>query len=830
MNYNFRQIEKEIQSRWNFDATVPSKDRSCCYVLSMFPYPSGNIHMGHIRNYVIGDVIARFKRAQGNAVLHPIGWDAFGLPAENAALSSGINPELWTKGNIESMRKQLKAVGISYNWDREVATCEERYYQHEQRFFLDFLRHGLVYRKESWVNWDPVDNTVLANEQVIDGKGWRSGAVVEQRKLSQWFLRITDFAESLLEDLQHLKGWPEKVRLMQERWIGKSEGVVITFQTSCSQPLEVFTTKPHMLFGASFCAVSVDHPILQHVSDAKFHEGLNELIRSDRNREGEKVGIDTGLIAKHPFTDRTLPIYVANYVLQDYGMGAVFGCPAHDQRDFEFARLYGLPVHQVVFPVRGEVSVEKEAYTGDGVYGNSDFLNGVSLADAKRVMIEKLQLSGNCKLVSNYRLHDWGISRQRYWGCPIPVLHCKKCGIVPVEGRDLPVTLPKDVDFTKQGNPLDHHPTWKFVKCHVCGSDAERETDTLDTFFESSWYFAAFCSEGGEIKIKDSDGILPVDYYIGGIEHAVLHLLYARFFCRALKRCGHLGIEEPFKNLITQGMVCHMTYRDEQGNYLFPEDAEKMIEAGKKVTLGKVEKMSKSKKNVVDPTSIIEQYGADTIRLFVLSDTPPERDIEWTDCGVEGAWRYVERLWKVLGSASGISVNFDSKNVSEEGKEFLSRVHKLLNEINGDLEHCRLNCVVAKFREMGNVIFEMVRCSTADSAAINESVCIFLRVMEPFIPHITEKLWEVLGGQGMLCNQRWPEVRSELLAENYTTVAVQVNGKFAGTVRVEGHHGEEQIKAEALAVAQRRLTKEGEVLQLHYVPGRVVNIVTKARK
>ena len=827
MNYNFKSIEKEIQSRWNFGTTVPGDNEASCYVLSMFPYPSGNIHMGHIRNYVIGDVIARFKRAQGHNVLHPIGWDAFGLPAENAALSSGVNPALWTERNIESMREQLKAVGISYNWDREIATCEDRYYKHEQSFFLDFLQQGLVYRKESWVNWDPVDNTVLANEQVIDGKGWRSGAVVKQRKLSQWFLKITDFAESLLGGLQYLKGWPEKVRLMQERWIGKSEGVVITFQTSCTQPLEVFTTMPHMLFGASFCAVSIDHPILQHVADEKFHDKLNELMRSERNRDGEKIGIDTGLVAKHPLIDRALPIYVANYVLQNYGMGAVFGCPAHDQRDFEFAKLYDLPIYQVVFPAQSAVSIGEEAYTGDGIYCNSDFLNGVRLSDAKKVMIEKLRSLGNCKLVANYRLHDWGISRQRYWGCPIPILYCEKCGIVPLEKGDLPVTLPKDADFTKPGNPLDNHPTWKYVKCHVCGANAQRETDTLDTFFESSWYFAAFCSKGSEINIKASKGLLPVDYYIGGIEHAVLHLLYARFFCRALKKCGHIDVEEPFKHLITQGMVCHMTYRDEQGNYLFPEDAEKMIAAGKKVILGKVEKMSKSKKNVVDPSRIIEQYGADTVRLFVMSDTPPERDIEWTDCGVEGAWRYVERLWKVFGGVSGISVNLGSNAVSDADGELLSSVHKLLNEINGDLEHCRLNCAVAKFREMGNIVFDAVKCPTACSTAVSESVHILLRVMEPFIPHITEKLWEVLGGQGMLCEQPWPVVREELLAESHVTVAVQVNGKFVGTVRAEMHHSEEQIKAEALEVAKRRLAKEGEIKQLRYVPGRVVNIVTK---
>ncbi|SBO14015.1 Leucine--tRNA ligase [Anaplasma phagocytophilum] len=826
MSYDFKNIESEIQQRCCF--TIDQSENINCYVLSMFPYPSGNIHMGHIRNYVIGDVIARFKRAKGFSVLHPIGWDSFGLPAENAALSYGINPELWTRNNIDSMRTQLKAIGISYNWDREVTTCSEDYYKHEQSFFIDFLQNGLAYRKESWVNWDPVDNTVLANEQVIDGRGWRSGALVERRKLSQWFLRITDYAQSLLDGLNHLPGWPEKVKLMQQRWIGRSEGVVIEFDTDCEQKLEVFSTMPHMLFGATFCAVSIDHPILQYAKAAGFAERINELTKPALQcKDAEKAGIDTGLVAKHPFLDKKLPIYVANYVLEDSGTGAVFGCPAHDQRDFEFAKLYGLPIQQVVFPEDGSVcNLEERAYTGDGVYCNSGFLDGVRLGDAKRVMLEKLESLANCKQVTNYRLHDWGISRQRYWGCPIPVIYCTQCGIVPVDKKDLPVRLPKDVDFSKGGNPLANHPTWKHVKCHVCGEDAERETDTFDTFFESSWYFAAFCSRQNELNLSDSNRILPVDYYIGGIEHAVLHLLYSRFFCRALGKCGHLQIEEPFRNLITQGMVCHTTYQDESGNYLFPKDAEKMAAEGKKVLQGKVEKMSKSKKNVVDPSEILKQYGADTVRLFMLSDTPPERDVEWTDCGVEGAWRYLERLWKVLGSNTSISTEFNNENVSGKDLEFLSKVHKLLNGIEGDIEHCRLNCAVAKFREMSNIVFEMMKCSASNSV-INESVCILLRVMEPFIPHLTAKLWEIIGGRGMLCEQPWPSVRKALLEENFATIAVQVDGKFCGTLRVELQCDDEKVKTAALELAQRRI-KERLVKNVHYVPGKVVNIVTKA--
>ncbi|MDB1135772.1 leucine--tRNA ligase [Candidatus Anaplasma sp. TIGMIC] len=825
MIYDFKEVEKEVQGRWNFSISENSKIG--CYILSMFPYPSGNIHMGHIRNYVMGDVLARFKRAKGLTVLHPVGWDAFGLPAENAALSSGISPASWTRKNIESMREQLKAVGLSYNWDRELATCAPDYYKHEQCFFLDFLKSGLAYRKESWVNWDPVDNTVLANEQVVDGRGWRSGAVVEQRKLSQWFLKITDFAEELVSELPRLTGWPEKVRLMQERWIGRSEGVVITFETSCTKKLEVFSTMPQMLFGATFCAVSLDHPILQHVLDGEFHKQVDEFAKRARSKDGEKIGINTGLTAKHPFLGTELPVYVANYVMDDTGTGAIFGCPAHDQRDFEFARQYCLPVVQVVLPEDGlACDLQKEAYTGNGVYCCSGFLDGMKLSDAKEAMIAKLESLGICRRTVSYRLHDWGISRQRYWGCPIPVVYCDSCGIVPVRKEDLPVTLPADVDFTKSGNPLDNHPTWKYVKCHVCGSDAQRETDTFDTFFESSWYFAAFCSPGNKINLQDSDKILPVDYYIGGIEHAVLHLLYARFFCRALKKCGYFQVEEPFRNLITQGMVCHATYRDECGNYIFPQDAERMSAEGRTVLTGKVEKMSKSKKNVVDPCGILAKYGADTVRLFVLSDTPPERDIEWTFCGVEGSWRYIERLWKVFSESNvKISTEFDNSSVGSEGLKALSKVHVLLHGIEDDMEQCRFNCAVAKFREMSNVIFDMMKCSIENSV-INESVYILLRVMEPFIPHVTEKLWEVMGGGGTLCSQAWPSVREDLLKNSLCTIAVQVNGKLCGTIEIDEYCSEEQVRSDALEVARRRL-EQRTIKQVYYVPKRVINIVVE---
>ena len=824
MHYDFKKVEQDIQKKWNFNVNIREAQ---CYVLEMFPYPSGNIHMGHLRNYTIGDVITRYKRACGFNVFHPIGWDAFGLPAENAALSYNINPQVWTKNNIDNMRYQLKSIGLSYDWERELATCDSDYYKHEQAFFLDFLKHGLAYRKESWVNWDPVDHTVLANEQVIDGKGWRSGATVERRKLSQWFLRITDFAEELLSDLQVLKQWPEKVKLMQEKWIGKSEGVIIDFKIlGVSENLQVFTTCPHTIFGASFIAVSFEHPILQYVDNSEIIQLINDFDKKDLITEAssttEKLGIDTGLVAKHPFLDINLPIYVVNFVLMDYATGAIFGCPAHDQRDFEFAKKYSLPIKQVVFS-ETDVNLEKGAYIGSGTMKCSDFLDGMTIDEAKKTVVERLALLGVCREKTYYKLHDWGISRQRYWGCPIPIIYCEKCGVVPVDKEDLPITLPEDVDFTKSGNPLDNHPTWKYVKCPSCGADAERETDTFDTFFESSWYFAAFCDLNKGIDKDICNALLPVNYYIGGIEHAVLHLLYSRFFCRALTKCGYFNIKEPFSNLITQGMVCHATYLDEQNNYLFPEDAKKMMQEGKRVTIGRAEKMSKSKKNVVNLDYIIDKYGADTARLFILSDTPPERDIEWLDEGIEGASRYLGKLWRMIVSYDQINLNFGEENILDTDLDHRRCVHKILNDITSDLEFCRLNCAVAKFRELSNVIAEMIRTSV-NCYVISEAIYILVRVIEPFIPHIAEKLWEVIGGNGMLWNQVWPQAKAELLIEKNIAIAIQVNGKFVKTLKVSNDIDDEQLKSLALEVAKNKIGNN-VVKNMYVIPKRVVNIV-----
>ncbi|QLK57720.1 leucine--tRNA ligase [Ehrlichia ruminantium] len=825
MHYDFKEVERDVQEKWDF--TVNVKDVQC-YVLEMFPYPSGNIHMGHLRNYTIGDVIARYKRACGLHVFHPIGWDAFGLPAENAALSYNISPQVWTRKNIDNMRSQLKSIGLSYNWDKEFATCDAEYYKYEQEFFLDFLKYGLAYRKESLVNWDPVDQTVLANEQVIDGRGWRSGAIIEKRKLSQWFLKITDFAAELLDDLKLLNQWPEKVKLMQERWIGKSEGVIIDFKiVGINEVLQVFTTSPHTLFGASFIAVSFDHPILKYVNDVQLIQLIDSFDRKDLIDESsintvEKFGINSGLVARHPLLDVDLPIYVANFVLMNYGTGAVFCCPAHDQRDFDFAKKYSLPIKQVIFPEQN-IDLEREAYVGSGIMGCSGFLDGMTVDDAKKSIIEKLISLGICKKQVYYRLHDWGISRQRYWGCPIPIIYCKKCGIVPVDKKDLPITLPEDIDFTKSGNPLDNHPTWKYTKCPSCGADAKRETDTFDTFFESSWYFAAFCGIGKGIDKDVCNKLLPVDYYIGGIEHAVLHLLYSRFFCRALTRCGYFDVKEPFSSLITQGMVCHSTYLDKYGNYLFPEDGKKMIQEGKYITVGRAEKMSKSKKNVVHLDDIIDKYGADSARLFILSDTPPERDIEWLDENIEGVSRYLNKLWKMIVDYDQIEQNFVFNDISDDAVEYRMNVHKILNDITNDLEFYRFNCAVAKFRELSNVISEMIRLSI-NHHVVSEAIYILIRVVEPFIPHIAEKLWQIVGGQGMLCNQLWPKVDSQLLIKKNVNIVIQVNGKFIKAVSVPNDIDDDTLKSIALEAAQRRIDNSS-VKNIYIIPGRVINIV-----
>ncbi|MBV0899847.1 MAG: leucine--tRNA ligase [Wolbachia endosymbiont of Fragariocoptes setiger] len=816
MKYDFKSTEKFFQNKWNFSVDENSKKEKC-YVLEMFPYPSGKIHMGHLRNYTIGDTIARYKRAKGFDVLHPIGWDAFGLPAENAARDNKINPAKWTKENISNMRTQLKSIGLSYNWNREFSTCDPEYYKHEQKFFLDFFKHGLAYRRESWVNWDPIDQTVLANEQVIDDKGWRSGAVVEKRKLHQWFLKITEFSDDLLKCLQDLKNWPEKVRIMQERWIGKSEGVTIEFAIiGLNRKLKVFTTHPHTLFGASFCAIAVEHSLIDDITNKEIQHFINEIKLNKKN--DEKIGFYTGLNVKHPFLDKELPLYIASFVLMEYGEGAVFGCPAHDQRDFEFAQKYGLPILPVISSCGVQESL-KDAYTSDGVMFNSEFLNGLKVDEAKEEVIKKLEEKNIGKKVTNYRLHDWGISRQRYWGCPIPIIYCKSCGVVPVPEKDLPVILPEEVDFNTGGNPLDKHLSWKCVSCPKCGKYAERETDTFDTFFESSWYFASFCSEDKSVNKDSCERFMPVDYYIGGIEHAILHLLYSRFFCRALTKCGYINIKEPFDTLITQGMVCHVTYKNESGKWLLPDEAKELRSQGMTVHEGKVEKMSKSKKNIVDPDYIIKKYGADTARLFVLSDTPPEKDIEWSDSGIEGCFRYINRLWHLIMHLKPININYDNRNITGSSLEYRKRIHKLLHGLTCDLEECRLNCVVAKFREMTNLISEID--AKEYKSIIDEGICILIRVVEPFIPHVAASLWKEIGGQDM---QPWPKVDELLIVDQIVTIAVQVNGKLRSTINVATNLPVEELNKLALIALSGKID-QNKIRSIYSVPNKIVNIV-----
>ncbi len=846
--YNAKETEEKWQTVWrerqSFAAeTDPARPKY--YVLEMFPYPSGKLHVGHVRNYTMGDVVARYKRAQGFNVLHPMGWDAFGLPAENAAIAGKVHPKDWTLSNIAMMRQQLKRMGIAYDWRREIATCHPGYYKHEQKMFLDFLKAGLAYRKESWVNWDPEENTVLANEQVIDGRGWRSGAPVEKKLLSQWFLKITDFAEELLAALKELPRWPERVRLMQENWIGRSEGARVFFALA-GRPdrLEVFTTRPDTLFGASFLAIAPNHQLAGEL--AKGDTALAEFI-AECNRMGtseaaleqaEKKGYLTSITAAHPFDPAwRLPVYVANFVLMEYGTGAIFGCPAHDQRDLDFARKYKLPVKPVVLPPQADAasfSIGAEAYTGDGKAINSEFLDGLDVEAAKRAAIKKLEALKSGAGAVVWRLRDWGVSRQRYWGCPIPVIHCARCGIVPVPEKDLPVTLPDDVTFDQPGNPLARHPTWKHVACPACKGPAERETDTFDTFFESSWYFARFCSPRSDkaFETRDVQYWMPVDQYIGGIEHAVLHLLYSRFFTRALERCGYWKIEEPFAGLFTQGMVCHETYQDKDGRWLFPEEVRRdeggrlTGPGGETVTVGRLEKMSKSKKNVVGLETIVEAFGADTARLYLLSDSPPERDLEWTDAGIEGAWRYVNRLWRLVSERPSPLPPPGAKmpNDPTGDDQGLRRVtHQTIAFVTEDLDRFHFNKAVARLRELTNAIEEK---ALASGAVLREAIEAVVRLLAPMMPHLAEELWQALGHERILADEPWPKADPALVLAETVTLAVQVNGKLRGTVELPRDASEDAAQAAALALPNVIGALGGKTpRKTIVVPNRIVNVV-----
>ncbi len=845
--YDFAQTEAKWQAIWEETGCFVARadaGRRKYYVLEMFPYPSGRIHMGHVRNYTLGDVVARFKRAQGYNVLHPMGWDAFGLPAENAAMQRGVHPAVWTKENIATMRRQLRRMGLSYDWSRELATCDPEYYVHEQRMFLDFLREGLVYRREAWVNWDPVENTVLANEQVIDGRGWRSGALVERRKLAQWFLRISAYADDLLDALNGLTRWPERVRLMQENWIGRSQGARVWFPLAGRDDrLEVYTTRPDTLFGAAFCAIAADHPLAVEcaASNPDLAAFVAECARGATSEAAietqEKRGFDTGLRALHPFVPGwQLPVYVANFVLTEYGTGAIFGCPAHDQRDLDFARAYGLPVVPVVAPPDLDprtFAIADEAYTGPGRMINSRFLDGLTVEEALAEAIRRLAADGTGEGATTFRLRDWGVSRQRYWGCPIPIINCPACGTVGVPAADLPVRLPEDVDFAAPGNPLDRHPTWKHTTCPSCGGAAVRETDTFDTFFESSWYFARFCSpDAPEGLERGAVGYwMPVDQYIGGIEHAILHLLYSRFFTRALRRCGYLDFDEPFAGLMTQGMVCHETYRADDGRWLSPDEitrsADGIVEqaTGAPAIVGRSEKMSKSKKNVVDPEGIIERYGADTARLFMLSDSPPERDLEWTDAGIDGAWRFVNRLWR-MAEAAASNPGGDGAGNDPRLLRLQRETHRTIARVTEDLEKFGFNRAVARIRELTNAVADLSGDSAAERAARREGLTIIVRLIGPLMPHLAEELWQRLGGDGLLAAQPWPQPDPALLVEEQVKLGVQVNGKLRGTLVLARDAGEDDVRAAALALPKVMDAIAGRTPRsVIVVPNRIVNVV-----
>ena len=852
--YDFRTAEPKWQQAWDARGCfhvddVPTDGKPKYYVLEMFPYPSGKIHMGHVRNYTLGDVVARYKRARGHSVLHPMGWDAFGLPAENAARERGVHPSKWTHDNIDAMRTELKRMGLSLDWAREFATCDVEYYQHQQKLFLDFLKTGLVERKESWVNWDPVDGTVLANEQVIDGRGWRSGALVEKKQLSQWFFSITKFAPDLLKALETLDRWPERVRLMQANWIGRSEGARLRFDLADgSGGVEVYTTRPDTLYGMSFMAIAPEHPLADKVaaSDQKAAAFIAECKSKGTSEAtietGEKLGYDTGLRVRHPFIpNATYPIWIANFVLMEYGTGAIFGCPAHDQRDLDFARKYGLTVTPVVLPPGADpasFAVAKEAYTGPGAAYNSDFLNGLEVDAAKSAAIAKLAEQNQGEGVTNWRLRDWGVSRQRYWGCPIPVIHCASCGAVPVPDADLPVTLPEDVTFDRPGNPLDHHPTWKHVNCPVCKKPARRETDTFDTFVDSSWYFARYaCASDTTQPLNRAavDHWMPVDQYIGGIEHAILHLLYSRFFTRAMKETGHLAVEEPFAGLFTQGMVNHESYKSVEGTWLYPEEIEKRPdgsavhrETGQPVTVGRIEAMSKSKRNTIDPGEIINRYGADTARWFILSDNPPERDMEWTESGAAGAFRYTQRIFRMteaLPAAAEKPADFGTA-----GRTLRRATHKAIAAVTEAWEGFAFNVAVARLYELANAVTDAERAKDEPGLgwARREAVEMLARLASPAMPHLAEEIFAYLHPSVsiLVAELPWPEPEPALLVAESVTIAVQVMGKLRGSIDMPPNAPADTVIAAAEAEPNVARSLEGKrIVKRIHVPNRIVNFV-----
>jgi leucyl-tRNA synthetase len=838
-NYNFSLVERKWQNFFDKKKIFKTKKikNKKFYCLEMFPYPSGNIHMGHVRNYTLGDIVANFKRLNGYNVLHPMGWDAFGLPAENAAIQNNLHPEEWTLKNISSMKSQLKRLGLSIDWDKEVSTCNNNYYKHQQILFSLFFKKKIAYKKESYVNWDPVDNTVLANEQVIDGKGWRSGAIIEKKKLSQWFLNITKYSDQLLSSLEKLKGWPEKVKLMQKNWIGRSEGCEIDFTTNCNNSkIKIFTTRPDTIFGASFIAIAPDHPFTENFASDKEFKNFKELALKNLGTESslstnEKLGFKTAFSAFHPFLDKKLPIYVANFILMDYGSGAIFGCPAHDQRDLEFAKKYKLEIIPVVSSEKSKIiNIKDEAYTEEGYNFNSDFLNGLPTKESKKIIIQKLteKKIGSSKII--YRLKDWGISRQRYWGCPIPIMYREDGKIVLVPEKDLPVTLPKDIDFSKPGNPLENHPTWKYTKCPETGMKAIRETDTLDTFVDSSWYFLRFCSPQEEDKpfnIEETNYWMPVDQYIGGVEHAILHLLYSRFFTLALQDEFKLKVSEPFENLFTQGMVCHPTFKTENGKWVFPKeviekDGSYFLNNNEKILRGDSQAMSKSKKNIVDPDDIINIYGADAVRWFILSDSPPDRDIQWSDSGIQGAFKYIQKIWRICEKMKTYK-----KEKEESDNNFLIKTNILIKEITECIEKFHINVAVAKLYIFLNNLNEEIDKKTLNEENIINAYKKYLIIISAFIPYIANECWEKITKENNLSSQEWPKIEDTLIKKDNFDVVIQINGKKRAIINAINNENEENVFSKSLAIKNIKvILEEKTIIKKIFIKNKLLNIVT----
>ena len=863
--YNPREMEPKWQKVWSDSqsfVTANDDPREPYYVLEMFPYPSGRIHMGHVRNYSMGDVVARYHRARGKNVLHPMGWDAFGLPAENAAIERNVHPGTWTRQNIASMKAQLQSMGLAIDWTREIATCEPEYYQHQQAMFIDMMAAGLVTRKKSKVNWDPIDMTVLANEQVIDGKGWRSGAPVEQRELTQWFFKISDMAEELLQGLDTLTEWPEKVRTMQRNWIGKSQGLAFDFGLKGAphgfDNLPVYTTRPDTMRGPTFAAIAADHPLAKALGETNAEiAAFIKLCQSagtsaEALETAEKLGFDTGIKVTHPADPSwELPLFIANFVLMDYGTGAIIGCPAHDQRDLDFARKYDLPVIDVFQPLDSDAPVADEAFTPLKTqkvrylqwFGEP----GAELTcqDAMDQTLALFEAKGWGKAQTQYRLRDWGVSRQRYWGCPIPVIHCEVCGTLPVPKKDLPVVLPEDVSFDKPGNALDHHPTWKHTPCPQCGGPARRETDTMDTFVDSSWYYTRFTAPHAATPTVPAiaNRWLPVDQYIGGVEHAILHLLYSRYFTRAMKATGHVGLDEPFKGLFTQGMVTHETYKSPKGEWVAPVDVvvetfgegrrAQHLKSGEVISIGSIEKMSKSKKNVIDPDEIVATYGADTARWFMLSDSPPERDVQWTEAGVEGASRFQQRVWRLVAETTDIvkqSSLIVRENDDSEGLALRKIIHRAVHNVASDIEGLRFNRAVAQIYELTNALVRSAGiCAAAPAgrlAALELGVSHLIQLIAPMMPHLAETCWAELGKTGLVADALWPEVDPALLVDDEVTLPVQVNGKRRAEITVGKGTPADEIKKLVLSLDEIVRTLDGKSpKKIVIVPDRIVNVV-----